>query len=134
MAATTGNAIKALIESLGLGLAAYRDGAPDNQLSPYVTILDGLAVTPDDHADGGTGGTCTETVQVDLWEDWQDADGNVVESPVLAPSVVRGLHGAKLDSSPNRVHGVVVVSKRRLLEPDTNTVHTAITANVRRDL
>lgn len=134
MSATVGNALKALLETSGLGLAAYRDAAPEDEPSPFITITDGLSVTPDDFGDGGNGGTCTETVQVDLWETWKDEDGEVVESPHLAPSVIRALHGAKLVTSPSRAHGVVVVSKRRLLEPDTNTVHTAITANIRRDL
>lgn len=134
MAVNLSNALKEHIESLGLGIAAYKDVAPDTEQNPFATITEGISDTPDGFGDGGVGETGTEQVQVDVWEDWQDEDGNVVESPTLARSVARGTHGAKLAMAPGRVYGVSVVSRRRLLEPDTNTVHTAITANVRRDL
>jgi hypothetical protein len=134
MAQTLSVALKQHIESLGLGIAAYKDAAPDDERRPFATITEGISVTPDGFADGGVGETGTEQVQVDVWEDWKDEDDTVAESPTLALAVARATHGAKLAMSPGRVYGVSVVSRRRLLEPDTNTVHTAITANVRREL
>jgi hypothetical protein len=134
VATNLSNALKEYLEGLGLGIAAYKDAAPDDEKRPFATITEGISVTPDGFGDGGVGETGTEMVQVDVWEDWRDEDDNVVESSSLALAVARATHGAKLAMAPGRVYGVSVVSRRRLLEPDTNTVHTAITANVRREL
>lgn len=133
MSATVANAIKAYIEKLGLGVDAYRDAAPFDVTKPYITIVEGISVVPDGYGDGGSGETGAELVQVDVWEDWKDEDEVLVESD-LALSVARAMHGARLETAPTRVYGVSLISRRRLLEPDTNTVHNAITANVRRTL
>jgi hypothetical protein len=133
MAATVGNAIKAHLEGSGLQLRAYRDAAPSDEQPPYVTITDRIVYTPDGREDGGKDNNVgTETVQVDLWEQWRDVDGIVVESPTLADDVLRALHGSRLESAPMRVYGVTVVSSRRLLDPAGSLVHTAITATVNR--
>lgn len=140
MAATIGNAIKAHIEST-LSLSTYRDAAPVGEPMPYATVTDGIVYTPDSREDGGkANNTGTETVQVDIWEPWRDVDGETAESPTLAGDVLRTLHGSRLETAPMRVYGVTVVSRRRLLEPDSTgpthrgLVHTAITATVNRVL
>lgn len=133
MTTTIANALKVFLESCRVGAAAYRDAAPFDEQRPFITITEAIAVTPDGRGDGGRGETGIEMVQVDTWEDWKDDDGVVVESD-LSLTVARALHGARLETAPTRVYGVSVVSRRRLLEPDTNTVHNAITANVRRTL
>lgn len=132
MAANTANAIKVLIENSGLGIAAYSDGADQFEQLPYITITEAIAVVPDGRSDGGDGESCTEEVQVDVWERWKDEDDVVVESPTLIHDVVRLLHGAQLDQAPRRVYGVTVINRRRLLEPAKSLVHHAITANVHR--
>ena len=47
MAATIAGALKAHIESLGLGLAAYRDEAPEGATLPYCVITEAVATDPD---------------------------------------------------------------------------------------
>lgn len=129
------NALKQFLEApaQALGVSAYRDTAPDDEQKPFVTIIEGIADTPDGLADGGADSTTTEMVQVDVWEAWKDDDGNVIESD-LAARITRAIQGAKIETAPMRVYGVLVVNRRRLLEPRANTVHHAITANLRRDL
>jgi hypothetical protein len=136
LAQTISDALADYIATLPLGLLVKRDGVSDDAQKPYVTIDEAIAVTPDGFGDGGVGETCTEQVQVNLWEDWKDEDDYIAESPTLASALARGLHGAKIDQyvTGTRVYGVRVISRRRLLEPATNTVHTPITANVRREL
>lgn len=137
MAANTSNALKVLIESGGLGLAAYRDAAgldEEDGTRAYVVITEGIAVIPDGRSDGGEGETCTEEVQVSLFEPWKDDDGNVVESPTLIHQLVALLHGAQLLAAPQRVYGVSVVNRRRLLEPSRSIVHHPITVNVHRSI
>src|SRR3954467_10055666 len=114
MAATLANAIKALIEGSGLGLSAYRDVAPSTERRPFVTVSDGIARTPRGRADGGTD-AWREICQVDLRETWQ-FDGEGEEEPQLAMALDSLLHGAALPNAPVRVHGMSVVSSRRLLE------------------
>lgn len=139
MAANISNAIKSLIEGSGLGVACYRDAAPANEELPYVTISEGITATTEGRADGGAASSTQEVIQVDLWEAWKDAEGEIVESPVLGRDVVKVLHGAQLPTAPMRAHGVTVISRRRLLELNTTgatyrgLVHTAITAMVFHD-
>lgn len=140
MSATIANALKQRIETAGLGLSAYRDAAPTDQIVPFVTIDDGIIFTPEGYDDGGRDSVGIQTVQVDLWEAWRGVDGEPLESPTLADRLVRVLHGARLDSAPARVYGVSVLSRRRLLEPEASgatyrgLVHTAITATINRML
>lgn len=141
MAASTAGAIKALIESAGLGLAAYRDEAPKGATKPYVTILERIAVVPNgsdgrfDHDAGAH--SINETVQVSLWEQWREAaDGGALrESYTLSDALVRLLDGASLPVAPTHVWGVLLQSSRRLPpERDTNLVQTAMTLLVVRDV
>lgn len=137
MAANTSNALKQLIEGGGLTLAAYRDAAGHDEedgTRPYVVITEGIATVPDGRSDGGDGETCTEECQVSLFEPWKDEDGNVIESPTLIHQLVALLHGAQLDTAPQRVYGVTVINRRRLLEPSRSIVHNPITVNVHRSI
>jgi hypothetical protein len=133
MAATTAGALKALIESLGLGISAYRDEAPAGTARPYCTIIEELVMVADASEDGKAG-TVAETCQVDLWQDWHDmTTGGVKESYTLAPAVRRGIDGARIAAIGTAVPYIALVRHSlRLLEPDENLVHTALTVEVRR--
>src|SRR5437660_11211431 len=96
MAATTSGALKARIESLGLGLAAYRDQAPAGTVRPYVTITEEVTLVADASEDGHAD-TVVETTQVDLWQDWHNlTTGAVAESYTLAAALRRGIDGSRL--------------------------------------
>jgi hypothetical protein len=134
MASNRANALKQLIESGGLSLAAYKDSAPASESRPYCTVGDGISTIPNGAPDGGDETDCTELAQVSLWEDYQEPDGTPMESPTLADDLARLLHGAQLVDAPMRVHGVSVVDKRRLVDNGRNVVQTAITVRLRRAL
>lgn len=139
MATTTANALKAFIESLGLGITAHRDRPPKGTDRPYVTIIEAIADVPDDTSDGGSGVTTAETVQIDVWETWKADSGGIAESFTLAQTIARALHGSRLLTSGSgaldkTVYGVRVLSRRRIPDPDANVVHNAITATVHRNL
>jgi len=130
MAATSATAVKARIESGGLGLTAHRDVVPDGERPPYVTVLEAIAVTMDPvnarfDADGGK--VVQEVMQVSLWQLLRD------ESPTLPGALVMLLDGATLDDAPTHVWGVAVQSMRRLPERAKGIVQHAITIQTTRD-
>lgn len=145
MSASTSGALKALIESLGLSLSAYRDRAPTTEVDgvtipaarPNVTISEALSITDDGH--GRDADAVTELVQVDLWqrldgaENYSGRSTDPVESLTLADALRNGLHGAQLSTAPTRAYGVVVDQMVRLVEDDTGIVHHALTVRIRRN-
>lgn len=135
MSATSSAALKAHIESLGLGLSAHRDVAPEDTALPYVTIHERITLDTDDSGDNGADPTGTETVQVDLWQTWRNADKTRAESLTLADSLHAGLHGAALANvGSNRVYGCRVDRSVRQFERDNNLVHTSFDVELRRAL
>jgi hypothetical protein len=136
LSATTSGALKVLIESLGLGLSAYRDEAPAGTKRPYITILEEITLVPDQLEDGGVGNAGRETVQIDLWQNWHDpATGVVAENYGLAPALKRGIHGQRLQSiGSSIVYEALVRHSVRFLEPTENLVHHALTVEVFRQL
>jgi len=124
-----------LIESLGLGLAAYGDRPNKGTPRPYVTIEEEIALVPDPLEDGGPS-TARETVQVDLWQDWRDlttgaTSGNLKENYTLAPALKRGIHGQRFQLiGSSVVYMVLVRHSARFVEEQENAVHHAITVEV----
>lgn len=136
MAATTAGAVKAYVETLGLGVSVYRDTAPKDATLPYVTVQERVSMTPDASGDNGAGATAAEQIQVDVWQRWRNPSTNAVEeSYTLADAVARGLHGASLPVVGDRhVYGARFDFAVRIVEHDTNVVHDALTVTVRREL
>lgn len=140
MAATTAGALKAYIESLGLGLSSYRDAAPSADDPngrripavpyPFTTVREGIAITPNRDGDLGDPAaflTVRELLQVDLWQMWRDAAGKPAESYTLPGVLMQRLRGARLlPVGSSVVYGVTVTSSIRLLEEQSNIVHHAI--------
>ena len=128
MAATVAGALKAKIESLGLGISAYRDQPPAGQAPPYVVIQESIAMTPDRLEDGQLT-TGTEQAQVDLYETLG------VESMTLAPGLLAGLHGARLVSIGTKlVYVVLVRNKNRTVDLQNTQIRHIIDVDVLREL
>lgn len=137
MAANTANAIKALIESLGLGVTVYRDRAPAGIAPPYVTVIEAISVTSDPQFNSfdDSDHHVVELAQVDVWQPWKDsARDGIAETYTLADALASALDGARLPDSPNRVAGMRLTGMVRLLEPDENLVHHALTIELRRTM
>lgn len=134
MAATTAGAVKAVVEAAGLGVSAYRNAAPDGTAMPYVTVQDEVALSPlaDGPYDRGVTHNVREVVQVDVWQTWRTASGKPAEDYALPAAIRRALHGASLPPAPGRVYGCRVTGSVRLVEPDTNVVHHALTLTIDR--
>jgi hypothetical protein len=153
LAGSTYGALKAYIEAQGLGISVYKDAAPPSRIDKatglitgivkaYCTVVEGVSLTSDSREDGGVaqGGASyvIELVQLDLWMNWRDSDGNSLESrtqgatPSFADALYRTLDGCTLDLAPTRVYRVVVQNRVRLVERDNNIVHVAFTLSVRR--
>lgn len=145
MAMTSSGALKALIESAGLGLAAYRDAVPDARKNdlPYVTIDELVSVVPERHGDkqdpDGHHGE-TETVTVHLWERWRGDDGKAAENYSLPRELSKLLrssppftYGSTAQGGAVRIYGVSITARARIIEEDSNIVHTTWTLALRRD-
>lgn len=138
MSATTAGSVKAYVESLGLGLSAYRDGAPTNDAQeiiapfPHVVVQEGIGYAYEQHGDYGDPNADkaeTELVQVDLYQLARKllADGGSqnVESYTLPGALRAKLHGAKLGPiGSQRVYGVRVTDGRRWPIADNIVRHT----------
>lgn len=133
MALTVAAALKAKIESLGLGLAAYRDEPPPGTEPPYVTLHERLNLTLDESGDNGANPTGREEVQVDLWQDWRNADKSLAEDVSLIEGLTNGLHGASLvNVGTKRVYGCKVTLSVRQVEKENNLIHDALSVELAR--
>lgn len=134
MPSTTTGALKVKIESLGLGIPAYRDAAPEGHALPYVRIIEAISTVPDPMEDHALG-TGTELVQIDLFQAWRDASHAPLENYTLPGALLAGLEGAQIGNvGSKRVYTVLVRNMRRLLEEDNNIVHHVIDVDLKREL
>lgn len=142
---TSSAAIKALIESSGLGLACYRDAvaAADKDKLPYVTVDENVSVVPEQHGDkqdpDGHHGE-TELVTLHLWERWKGDDGKPAEDYPLPRQLSRLLrtcgpftYGSVDRGGIVRVYGISISARARIVEEDANVVHNTWTLRLRRD-
>lgn len=137
MAASSSGAIKALLESAGLGISVYRDTAPPDQGLPYVTVQEGISLVPepafsvfDDAAHH-----VTEEVQVNVWQQWRNPSTRAVtESYTLPDAVTAVLVGGLLTALPTYGGHMLFGSRQRLVEEDANVVHDSITVEIKRTL
>jgi hypothetical protein len=144
-AATMGGAWKHYLESLGLGVQVYRDGAPtrDGEVTvapPFVVVQEGIGYVGDRHGDQSDPdahlGT-TEDVQVDLY---QQARGTAVAGratvgedytlPERVEAALRNGRGLAVHA-PWRVYGTTVSGLRFPIAD--NLVRHSWTVTVRRD-
>lgn len=126
MSATIAGAFKAYLETLGLGVPVYRDGAPvvargpDGDVlaaPPYVVVQDGVGVTPSllggDLGDSDADRSQVELVQVDLFqlarEQVSATRTRTTEDPVLIARIGRALTGTGI-----RPHAPVLVYAHRV--------------------
>lgn len=136
MAATTGGAIKALIEAAGLGIAVYRDSAPTGAVLPYVTVFEAISMAPDQafNAFDDPEGHVTEEVQVDIWQQSRNPDTLAkTESYTLPDAVCLALTGAVLTTLATYGGHVRMTGRTRLVEDD-GTIHDVVTVEVARTL
>lgn len=138
MAATTSGAIKAHLESLGLGVSVYRDGPRPGQAVPYIVVTEGISTVPSvsaagDHGDPDADITVSEQVQVDIVQAARDSAGQNIERYDLPGLVYRALHGARLTAHPTHVYGCRVLSMGRDTITD-NIARHVITAQLDRAL
>lgn len=134
MANSTSGTLKALIESLGLGLSAYRDSPPEDTAVPYATVHERITLDTDESGDNGADPTGTEVAQVDLWQQYRDPTTKALtESYTLSNALHVGIHGATVANvGAKRVYGCRVLRSVRQLERDTNLVHDSFDVELRR--
>lgn len=141
MSVTSSGAVKTIIESAGLGVAAYRDAKPVKDRLPVVTIDENVATTQE--RDGDTGDPTadhgeSELMFVHLWEPWRAANGLAGENYALVVGLKRALRLAPPfvygpDGAPVRVYGIRIDGHVRIVEDEANVVHHTITITLRRD-
>lgn len=136
---TTSSAVKSIIESAGLHLAAYRDALPVVHTLPAVTIDEEVATSPERHGDTGDATAHhgeSEVVFVHLWQPLRDDNGRPAETYTLARDLTRLLTNHppfEYGDTPTRVYGIRLDGRARIVEQDANIVHTTLTLTLRRD-
>jgi hypothetical protein len=140
MAASLAGAVKAYLETLGLGVPVFRDFAPRSkqdgspQRLPFIVVQDGLGDVPRRTGDNKSKRT-TELVQIDVYEFLNDPDtGDRAESYTLAKEVLRNLTQTRLPSAPERVWRLGEFGRTRTLDAENNGVRNVITLSVIRNL
>lgn len=138
MAATTSGAIKAHLESLGLGVPVFRDGPRPGQRLPYIVVTEAVSIAPSttaagDFADPDAGVVVSEQAQVDVVQEGRTATGANAERYDLPPRVWRALHGAQLVAAPTHVYGCRVLTMTRQPIAD-NVVRHILTVQLDRAL
>jgi hypothetical protein len=149
VSATTAGAVKAYLEAAtpSLGLAWFRDKAPEDQALPFGVIQEALDLTMRQHGDLGDPDAdlaADEMVQVTVFQEFRNAAGKPGEVYGLADKVARRLHGARLPAAPTVVYAVTVRSRVRLPRVDApgrsdsdnraNIVQDVVTVTVHRRL
>lgn len=146
MALTAADALKARIESLGLGLTAQRPTrggsrttprpTPNRRL-PFVVIDDILPIVLGPLEDGGPG-PAVEELQVELWMAYRvkpSGVGQPAQNATLRDALIRGLEGCRLDPIGT---GVVYVCRVRdvtpIPEPEHDIARYVLTVAVHRRL
>ena len=140
---TSAGALKAIIESAGLRLAAYRDQLPADVKMPVVTIDEEIGSTSELHGDptdpNGHHGE-SELINVHLWQPLRNQNGRPGETFALPRQLTHVLKTTQPfmygpDDAPTRVYGLRVDGRARIIEgtaPD-EVVHTVLTITMRRD-
>lgn len=129
MAATT---IGGLLRGLMLGTGhfgdarVFRDNAPTNPTYPCGSINDHLTTIPGLKGDGRTM-MLDRMSQVDVWEKGDDED------PQIRRDVYEAIDGARITLPDLTIMRCSITDSQRLVEQDTNIVHTAFTVAVSHD-
>ena len=132
---TLAGAIKSVIESLGLGVSAYRDMAPPKAVLPFCVITEGVAwnVVPMGDTDASSELTIREQVQVDIYQELRAADGTRTENPDLEDLVCFALQQTKLPTWVSIVYGVMILTRSTQTDQArTNLRRTIVTLQVDR--
>lgn len=127
MANTVAGALKAYIETLGLGITCFRDRAtPATLKRPYITINEEVSNTAYPVA-----GRTRQLAQVDVWFDSGNENVKLVDD--LIASLTK--HGAGSYGTPSRrLYALSFEGKVRLVEENDSVIHHAITVAVPRAL
>ena len=136
MSATVGGAVKALVETGGLGVAVYVRTVPDGTALPYVLVTPGVGVGYPGQGDTGGADTpviANELVQIDVYQARRAADGLTVTERLdlpdaLALVLARGRNVPGVGTG--QVFGVRLQDAQDLPDPDPNIVHRAFTVLV----
>jgi hypothetical protein len=143
VAATLAGAIKAHVESQGLGIAGFRDEVPEGQAFPYFVVREGIALTQEPTANAYSGDRAViELVQLDLWMSKRNPANNAItENYTLPDAITAAVNGKSLVAAPKKVYGMKVVGRTRFVQRDVGIANTdagliryAITVEVKRNL
>jgi uncharacterized protein (DUF736 family) len=119
-----------------LGVAVFRDRAPEGTKPPFITVTEGIAIVPDPSFSqfDDPEHHVVEEAQISIWQAWKTSDTAPAESYTLTDRVLAACQGARLPTAPTHVAGFEVRGRVRLVERDANLVHDAIEVEIRRTL
>lgn len=124
--ATVASALRTAIVNANLSnvtTKVFRDLAPDNISTPFVTFTDDLARSPALFGDSAVLAR-DRMVQVDLWQDLDSEDVDLVDSLLAA------VDNATLVGADKTIFGCRVDGIARLADPPSNTCQHALTVTL----
>lgn len=138
MTATLTGALAGIIEAAVPAVTVYAGQAVEGAAMPHVVVHERISLVVRPAGDFGSAGAerwAAEELQVDVWQQFRTpATGAIVETPALADSVAKAIHGAQLTTAPTQVMAVRVTGIRRLPDPDPNVHRDVIAVTVDRTL
>ena len=138
MSVRTSTAVKALLETLGLGVPVFAGPVPPGKVPPFIAVAElPTPALPESHGDFGDPAAdeaVTELAQVDIVQRIRGGDGKAADDPALPDRVAAGLRGARLTTAPWHVYGVQLDGLGPRQETGPNTVQTSVTIRIRRAL
>lgn len=135
MSATTAGAVKAWLETQSLGVAIYRDEAPEGKAPPYIVILEAISIVPEPSVNPANDDAVQELIQVDVIQLRRDPSRQITEDYTLPQAVAAAVHGRPLMTTPTKCYRILLSGMVRL-PPDheTQLLQHSITALVKRQL
>src|ERR1700694_3479502 len=126
---TLGGALKTFLEAQGLGLAVYTDRPPPrgHVSHPYCIVTGDINLVLDKLEDSAAS-TGAEEVQLDLYQQWRNANDQVLESPTLADAITDSLEGSRIGATYGAgatakiIYAVLQRARRRLLNENERIV------------
>lgn len=138
MSLRTATAVKAALESLGLGMPVYTDRPAPGRQPPHIVVTELPAgATPEGHGDFGDSNAdeaVTELAQIDVTQRVKDPAGRMAEDPTVPDRIAVAMRGGRLLTAPWHVYGVQLDSFGPRRETTPGTAQTTITIRIRRAL
>lgn len=130
MANTFAGALQTYLTDKGFNLPVSQDISDGSEI-PYITVMENVVSVP--YLDGDNRlNKVAETMQINLWQEWRDSSGAVIENRFLADTLLNLLHCARIETDVKKIFAIIVESQLRVIEEENNLIQNVFTIVVKR--